>query len=356
MNRRPDGRWQKSITINGQRKFFYSTANTEKQAKKDIANQMLEYDTKLYREKHNFKELAEQMLEVREKIVSTSTLECYKHSLKHLSKFYDMYMEDITPSMVQSVLNDMATKKYSQSAISKTKIVFGLVLDYAILKGLNINNYIRSIKVPRALRAKITAPEDAVIIKITNSKDVDFGDFALMLLYTGMRRGELVALQRRDVDLRSNSIHVWRSVEYLANQPNLKDMPKTLNSIRDIPIPNDLKPIISKLCKGLKPDDFIFGKEKPLTATMVNKRWKKYVEQIGCPDLNMHQLRHAYAKILYRAGVDVKTAQGLLGHADIKTTMNIYTDFSDDMVAKSIDKVNDFIAKQLLVRLLSESL
>ena len=344
MKQRADGLWEKAITINGKVKHFYSKAPTEKQAEKDILNQIVEYDAKLHREKHNFKELAEQMLEIREKTVSTSTLECYGYALKHLERFYDIDMEDITPSMLQSLLNEMALKKYSQSAIAKTKIVFGLVLDFAILRGLNINNFIRSIKVPRMPRTKITAPEDAVITRIKNSANIDFGDFALMLLYTGMRRGELVALQRKDIDLKSNIIHIWRSVEYLVNQPNLKDIPKTLNSIRDIPIPNDLKPIVAKLCKGIKPDEFIFGKEKPLTATMVNKRWKKYAKSIGYPDLNMHQLRHAYAKILYRAGVDVKTAQGLLGHADIKTTMNIYTDFSEDMVSKSMDKLNAFMA------------
>ena len=344
MNQRADGRWIKAVTINGQRKYFYSTAKTEKQAEKDIANQMLEYDAKLHREKHNFKDLAEQMLEIREKTVSTSTLECYRYSLKHLERFYDTDMEDITPSMLQSLLNEMATKKYTQSAISKTKIIFGLVLDFAVLKGLNINNFIRSIKVPRVGKSKITAPDDAVITKIKNSTGVEYSEFAQMLLYTGMRRGEIVALQRKDIDLEKGVINVWRSVEYLANQPNVKDMPKTINSVRSIPILNDLLPVAKKLCKGLTANDFIFGKEKPLTATMVNKRWKKYVEQIGCPDLNMHQLRHAYAKILYRAGIDVKTAQGLLGHADITTTMNIYTDFSEDVVTRSMDKVNEFMA------------
>lgn len=344
MKQRKDGSWEKGITINGKVRHFYSHAPTEKQAEKDIANQLIEFDKKLHKEKHNFKELAERMLEQKEKTVSTTTVTSYRYALKHLDIFFDMDIENIQPRLIQCLLTQMSEAQYSQSAIAKVKLVFGLVLDYAVMSGAEVTNFMRSVKAPRAPRAKISAPEDNIIAKIKNASEANFADFALMLLYTGMRQGELVALQRKDIDLKNRFIYVNRSVEYIVNTPHLKAMPKTQNSIRKIPIFDDLLPIIRNLCKGLKPDDFLFGKNKPFTKTMLRKRWAKYTKEIGVPDLNMHQLRHAYAKILYRAGVDVKTAQGLLGHADIKTTMNIYTDFSDDMIYKSAHKVNEFLA------------
>ena len=92
-------------------------------------------------------------------------------------------------------------------------------------------------------------------------------------------------------------------------------------------------------CRDMKPTDFVFGLDKPLSETAVKKRWKKYCQEVGI-DVHMHQLRHAYAKLLYRAGVDAKTAQGLLGHSNINITMDIYTDFSEEMNVKSATKIN----------------
>ena len=344
MKQRSDGRWEKLITIDGKKKHFFSRAKTEKQAEKDIAAQLVEYDIKMHKKKHNFGELAEQMLEAKERTVSASTMTSYKYALKHLDIFFDMDIENIQPRMIQCLLAQMSEAQYSQSAIAKVKIVFGLVLDFAVMQGVEISNYMRSVKAPRAPRAKISAPDDNIIARIKKSSEVDFADFALVLLYTGMRRGELVALQRKDIDLKKGFIYVKKSIEYISNQPVIKAMPKTVNSVRAIPILNDLAPILLRLCDNAAPDDFIFGGSKPFSLIMLRRRWDKYIASIGCPDLHMHQLRHAYAKILYRAGIDVKTAQGLLGHADIKTTMDIYTDFSDDMVKNSIDKVNDFFA------------
>ena len=86
----------------------------------------------------------------------------------------------------------------------------------------------------------------------------------------------------------------------------------------------------------------MFLKEKPLTKTQIDKRLKKYCETIGY-HFTGHQLRHAFAKMIYEAGIDVKTAQRLLRHADFKTTMNIYTEFSKEMTEKSVNKLNDFL-------------
>ena len=91
----------------------------------------------------------------------------------------------------------------------------------------------------------------------------------------------------------------------------------------------------------MQPDDFIFGGEKPLTVTQIRKRMDKYTKAIGHRFTN-HQLRHAYAKLLYKAGVDAKTAQRLLRYADIQTTMNIYTEFDDEVTRSSVEKINAY--------------
>ena len=74
MKKRADGRWRKTKTIDGIRVAFYSTAETEKQAIKDIENQMLAYSAKMYNRKHNFKILADKMLELQSQSISYNTI------------------------------------------------------------------------------------------------------------------------------------------------------------------------------------------------------------------------------------------------------------------------------------------
>lgn len=344
MKKRSDGRYMKYVTIApGQRKAFYSSEKTEAKANADIQRQMLNYAAEAHADTHNFLSIAEKMIEDKERTVSHTTVECYKNALNHLDAFFDCNIEEISPSMLQKLLNRMAAQQYSYSLISKTKIVFGLVLNYAILHDINVNNFMSSIRVPRVERKKVESVDDYIIDRITKNVDISaFGMWPMILLYTGMRRGELAALQRKDIDFNNDVIHIRRSVEFINNQPKLKNMPKTTNSVRDVPILDVLRPYLQSHCSTCKANDFIFGGDNPLTLTMIKKRWKSYCKTIDA-DIHQHQLRHAYAKILYRAGVDAKTAQGLLGHADIQTTMNIYTDFSDDVTNKSVGLINSFI-------------
>lgn len=346
MKRRPDGRWLKVKTINGEKVFFYSSAPTEKQALKDIEKQMLEYSQKQYNGKHNFLALAEKMLENQAQSITYNTLQSYTYSLKYLSPLYDYDIEDIKPSTVQSLIDNMVNRdKYSFSAVSKAKIVFGLVLDYAIIhENLAINNFSKSIRIPKnAPKGKVLSPpKEVTSLIIENADKVEFGMWPFVFLCTGLRRGEQAALKRKNIDFERNEIYVNDAVEFIVNQPHLKGKPKSDASVDSVPILDVLKPKLFEMCKDLDPEEFIFGGNKPLTKTQIDKRLKKYCETIGY-SFTGHQLRHAYAKLLYKAGVDPKTMQRLLRHADFKTTMNIYTEFSKEVTNESVNKVNKYL-------------
>lgn len=348
MKRRPDGRWQKIKTINGKKVAFYSTADTEKKAIKDIENQMLAYSQKQEYNKHNFKALADQMLEHQSENITYNTLQSYTYSLKYLEPLFDHNIEEIKPSKVQALIDDMVNKKkYSFSAVSKAKIVFGLVMDYAIVhEELPINNFSKSIKVPKnASKGKVTSPpKEVTSLIIENADKVEFGMWPFVFLCTGLRRGEQAALKRKNIDFEKNEIYIDDAVEFIVNQPNLKGKPKSDASIDSVPILDILKPKLQELCKDLEPEEFVFGKTKPLTKTQIDKGLKKYCKTIGY-SFTGHQLRHAYAKLLYKAGVDVKTMQRLLRHADFKTTMNIYTEFSNEVTNNSVTKINEYFTQ-----------
>ncbi|MGM9551964.1 MAG: tyrosine-type recombinase/integrase [Clostridia bacterium] len=344
MIKRKDGRWHKYITVSGRRIYFYSTEKSETKADQDISRQILLYKESQYKEKHNFKLLADAMLEEKEAAVSHSTYQSYKFALLHLAPFFDKYIEDITPLMLQNLLDSLAKQKLSYSSIHKSKITFGLVLDYGIRQGLTLSNYMRSIRLPKSLsKPHIATPADDVIKAIKDSVNTtSFGLWAFTLLCTGLRRGELAALQVKDIDFFTNTISVYRSVEYIDNKPHLKDSPKTASGIRKVPLLSMLREPLFEHCKELPQDYFVFSGETPFLASTIVNEWDKYQKEIGVK-VNQHQLRHAYAKLLYRSGVDVKTAQGLLGHKNFQVTMDIYTEFDKELTTNSANKLNTFM-------------
>lgn len=355
ITRRKDGRAMQTFkNIEGypKPKTFYSSEANDKRAEKDILNQRIAFEKRLHHEKHNFLSLAEKMLSERELSVGFKAMECYNISLKHLDRFYDMDIEEITPQAVQGLLEELGRRMYSYSTVHKVKTTFGMVLAYGIFQGLPLTDFRRVLKVPKTAKKNKKnrkSPDDFIIDTIVeNATKVEFGMWAMCILCTGYRRGEIDAIQKKAIDFESNTIHFLNSIEFVHNQPFLKPRGKSTSSELDVPILDILKPLLYDMVKDMSSDDFIFGDAKPLTETQIKKRWAKYCEAIGYK-FDMHELRHAYAKLLYKAGVDVKTAQRLLRHADIQTTMNIYTEFDEEVTQSAIQKANEYMQHRFSV-------
>ena len=347
MKQRKDGRWAKKKIIDGQPVYFYSSAKTEKQAIKDIENQMLNYQKESHYNKYNFKCLADKAIALQSNGVQNNTKICYEYTLNHLKPFYDYDINDITADMAQSLLDKMALEqRYSFSAVSKTKTLLSIIMNYAIVhEQIPLVKFTRSLKIPKSTKkGKITSPPDFVTQTIVNNKDIPFGDWLFFLLCTGLRRGEQAGLQVGDIDLKNKTINLYRVAEYSQNHPIIKAVGKTDESLTSVPILDMLYPYAEQIVKNGKPTDFVFGGKEPLSSSALRRRLEKYCKDIG-HTFTGHQLRHAYAKLLYKAGVDVKTAQRLLRHKNFNTTMNIYTDFSNEVTELSVQKVNEYTSK-----------
>ena len=338
MKQRADGRWVKKIVIDNTPKYFYSTAPTAKKAEEDIARQLLNYHHARRENKTTFLKIAERMIEKKETSTSFNTVQNYKNQLKHLTPLFEYNIEDITLIQLQNLINDLHSKSLGYWTQQKTKTVLGLIYKEAILTGCNVTNLVEFIKLPTMQRSMVHSPDDNTISIIKQNTQIEFGMWAMIILCTGMRRGELAAIQKRDIDFVGRNISIFKSVEYIHNQPRLKT-PKTQCSIRTVPIIDILFQPLVDYCASLKPNDYLFGGEKPFSLTMLRKRWDNYLKELGLL-ITQHQLRHAHSFLLYRAGVDVKTAQYLLGHSDYTTTMNIYTDFDKLKVSSSALQLN----------------
>lgn len=290
-----------------------------------------------------FKVVAEEMLEEKKKTVGANTYKRYCETLCHFKPLFDADIWDITASDLNSLIRDKYSEGYSKSTLRKIRAFYSLVAKYAIEKGLDITDYTNVITIPKnAPETKRHGISDDEIAVIENNVNREFGLYAFVMMYTGLRRGELCALTWDDIDFNDGVIRVNKSVEFISNRPHIKQ-PKTTAGIRYVPILNKLyTPLKSAYSNKLDTDIYVFGGEGPYSDTMIKRRWAKYIKSAGL-NITQHQLRHTYATLLYRSGVDAKTAQNLLGHADVQTTLNIYTDIANDVKNISVEKLNRFL-------------
>lgn len=343
MKKRSDGRFCRKIKINNKFVFFYSSEATEKQAARDIEQQLIQYRDK---EKNGklFAEAAKEWSEYHFPTLEHNSLKQYRPAFNELvEQFGEFYIKNITSNQIDLFLKNYAKRGYAQKTVKTRLLVMNLIMKYAVINQYIPNNPCLYVTIPKNLPKKNreTLTDDEIVI-VKNSIDKTFGLFAYFLLNTGLRKGEALALKYSDLDFDKKTIHVNKTVEWVGNVPNIKNHPKTDAGIRDIPLLDCLINVI----EHKNSDELIFPNSSGELIRNGNftRLWDKYRQETGL-SITPHQLRHAYATILYDANIDIKTAQYILGHANIQTTMDIYTHLSQSRQDTAAEMLNKFVNK-----------
>ena len=328
---RPDGLFEKSMTINGKRVVF--RGRTEK----EINQKMLEYQEQKERGEL-FSVIAEQWREEHFETLSPNTLKGYTPACRRAIEFFGDYsIKDIAPADVKKYLASFP-KTWAQKTYRNHMLVLNQIFNYAAANGEIETNPAEYVQIPKGLKKTYRrAPTPEEIEGIKKGLSLSFGLFPFFLLYTGCRLGEALAIQYKDIDRKAGKIHITKSVYFTHNQPGIKQ-PKTEKGIRDVVL---LDVLADVLPKG-KPNQYLFGGNQPFTKSEFDSRLKRYKQEAGLPEITPHMLRHGYATILHEAGIDPKDAQVLLGHAQLSTTMDIYTHITEKVAAESAEKLNTY--------------
>ncbi|MCI8549855.1 MAG: site-specific integrase [Lachnospiraceae bacterium] len=187
--------------------------------------------------------------------------------------------------------------------------------------------------------------EQAVLLGCIYGRMDKFMSAVLLCLYAGLRIGELCALRWSDIDFDGKTLTVKRTVQrivvpgHMTKTILLETDPKSESSRRTIPLASELLEILSRF-KGEQ--RYVFGEEKPLDPRTMQNRFKKILKEAGIDGRTFHTLRHTFATNCVENGMDVKTLSEILGHSDVKTTLNRYVHPTMDSKRKQIGALSDF--------------
>jgi len=169
----------------------------------------------------------------------------------------------------------------------------------------------------------------------------------LICLYSGLRIGEVCALQWRDLDVAAGEIHVTKTVQRIwlsDGEEKVYTMsvgqPKTASSLRDIPICRELMKTIRPLQKVMADDFYVISNAAaPLEPRYYRDYFRKLLVKLGIPPTRFHSLRHSFATRCIESKCDYKTVSAILGHSSLATTMDLYVHPGFAEKKKAIEKM-----------------
>lgn len=327
--RRKDGLVQTDITVNGKRHYFYARSERELR-QKILAFQQTESEGPL------FADVAAEWWETKQKTLSPNSLRNYSPAVERaITAFGTSRIRQITPADIEACISDFGLTHAAKTTATQLNII-NQILRYARMHGYTSTVATDIVQIPRGLkRTPRLLPSESDVAAVKAHLDYPImGLFAYVLLYSGLRRGEALALQYRDIDKVNKKIHVQKSLCAYRNEPIIKT-PKTEAGYRDVPLVDAL---IAAIPDG-KPNDYLFLRDGHLiTDADFDTLWGWYRKEAGIT-ATPHQLRHQFATLLYDAGIDKFEAARYMGHTTAQMT-EIYTHISRSRTASSLDRLN----------------
>ena len=238
MKKRSDGRYVKTITDpkTHKRISYYGKSPRE-------VNLKIVQDEKKRDEGRTFGEVADCWWAEAEPRLAIQSMSAYKPSLATAIREFGSYtISDITPKDIAKYMRNLASQGYAQKTISNRRIVINKIFEYAIIEGDIQYNPCSSVQLPTGLQKKprsAASTSDEEKIKATDNKWL----FPKIAIYTGLRKGEILALKWSDIDFAKDIIYVTKSVAHNNDRPFIKT-PKTEAGCRVVPLLKPLKALL----------------------------------------------------------------------------------------------------------------
>ena len=346
--KRKDGRWEaryvKEIALDGSKKYGSVYAKTYRDVK---AKQQLCINKPFSSVRKSIvtvDEVMQEWLEHGRNQLKISSYQKYQATIRnHISKqIGKISIRNLTSVTISKFTDNLLLNEgLSKDTVNNVLIVLGMGLDFAKTHYQMIVPDIHLLRATKAKTRVLSVHEEKVLVRHLLSQDNVFSFGILLALYTGLRVGELCALKWEDFS--ENTIHISKTMQRLKNTSGKTEVmilpPKTNSSDRVIPIPIALVPIISKYCKE-KGYVLTRSNGRYIEPRLMQYKFAKYAEVCGLENAHFHTLRHTFVTRCIESGMDAKTLSEILGHSDVKTTLNRYVHSSFELKKQGIDKLS----------------
>lgn len=358
IRKRKDGRWEgryiKSRTAEGQAKYTSVYAKTYVEVKQKLTAAKNNSDIEPEKKTNPpFGKILLLWLENSKIKVKKSTYEKYRTIIeKHLMPSVgNVPADNIDTQLINKVIREKSLNGRLDSCgglsptyvgtiafIMKSAAVFA----YETGNGNALKGTVTLPAKPKSRLKILSLPEQERLERVCfdNLSDKELG--IILSLYTGMRLGEVCALQWEDIDLKANTVHICHTVQRVTDEENenggktrlVLSSTKSADSDRIIPIPSKLQPLLSDNKKGFVIKGTVYDYTDPRT---LQYQFKKKLKESNVENINFHALRHTFATRCIESGMDAKTLSEILGHSDVNITLGTYVHSSMELKRKQME-------------------
>lgn len=300
-------------------------------------------------EKLNFKVIADEWLETKKITIKEST---YYNYVYFINKYIINILGDMTIEELQNYnFNEFITelmKTLSNKTIRDILCIVKSILNYAN-EEYDANIKIKKIKSPQLIQEKVEILSNREKGRLENAciRENTLKSIGILVcLNTGLRIGEICALKWENINLDKNILYVKKTLQRVYNKEERKtkviiDVPKTISSIRAVPISNKLYEIIKPLKNEYKDEDFFLtgNNEKYFEPRSYQKYFKDILRKCKIRGYKFHTLRHTFSCNCIEVGMDAKSLSEILGHSKVEITLNRYVHSSYKMQKKYLEKL-----------------
>ena len=314
-----------------------------------------------------FKEIYELWYEGYQHTIKESTLVVNSYVFKLLlDKLEHIQLKKITLPFCQKIITDYS-KEFSLSTLEKIKIYGGMIFDYAVKMKVIYSNPMKDVLLPKRQVDITSNDKDLYYTKdelnhflklVDSTNDIKLSAMFRVLAYTGIRKGELQALEWSDIDFTNNTININKTLSINSEHKITVQTPKSKSSIRCISIDEETKLILKRWKAKQRELFFSLGirvKKNQLCFTnditndylylnFTNDKLSKICKKHKFKEIKIHGFRHTHCSLLFESGFTIQEVQDRLGHSDLKTTMSVYAHVTEKQRDNMADKFAKFMA------------
>lgn len=353
-----DGKWYirgKVKLEDGSFKDYHRLAKgckLKKEAQKFEENFLAKYNEDLEQRKSGsitFKELIDLYISEKRGNAKTSTIATDLHVFKQMVPLYDKKINLIRTRTIKDFISTYNNSNYKISYVNKMRTYLNKLFSFAVKNNMIVRNPVTAIpnfKRPDELKQEMqfyTPEQWKRFIEAFPKSDIVYYTIFCTLYYMGMRRGEVLALNRKgDVDLEKGTIRINKTVsQYVDGHKYIITPPKTKNSYRVIKMPNEELKVMKEYiewydkCPGAPSDGFLFGMDSPIIVRSLTRKFDKVSEAADLPHIRIHDFRHSHATLLINNGANIKAIADRLGNTVdelLKTYAHLFNETEDTMI------------------------